>query len=113
MADWPKTLKESFCEAFGCPSERFVPVAFKKCLHRRVRLFRPFIVIFQPDYFHPDYEMIECLGNARSWADVDGALGAFASNNRLRGGFARKVLKFRASGHRVTRLVERVIGRGG
>jgi hypothetical protein len=110
MSNWSKSFREAFCERYRCAPERFVPVALRKVLPWRVRFLRPWFSLLYPDYFRLDYELVEMLGGARSWSEVNAALGAFSSNNRLRGGFYRNTLKVRASGRRVSRLVTRVVG---
>ncbi len=109
MAEWPHTFREAFCQYYHCAPEEFVVRATRKALPWRVRLLRPLIRFFKPDYFQPDFEFLERVGTARSWGEVHSAQGAFESNNRLRGGFARNRLKFRASGRRVTALIQRVL----
>jgi hypothetical protein len=109
MAEWPFTFREAFCRCYHCAPEEFVVRATRKALPWRVRLLRPLIQFFRPDHFKPDYEFLERVGTARDWKEVHSALGAFESSNRLRGGFYRTRLKFRASGRRVTALVQRVL----
>lgn len=110
MPIWPKSFQEAFCERFRCEPERFVSVALRKSLPWRVRLLRPLFTLLYPDYFRLDFELMEMVGGARSWSEVNAALGAFSSNNRLRGGFYRNTLKVRASGRRVSRLVTTLVG---
>ena len=110
MPKWSKSFREAFCECFRCAPERFIPVALRKVLPWRVRVVRPFFTLLYPDYFRLDFELVEMLGGARDWSEVNAALGAFSSNNHLRGGFYRNTLKIRASGRRVSRLVTRVLG---
>lgn len=110
MADWPRTFREAFCDYYRCPPEEFVVRATRKSLRWRARLLRPLILFFNPEHFKPDFEFLEMLGSARSWKDVHAAMGAFESNNRLRGGFYRNRCKFRASGRRVAALITRVLG---
>lgn len=83
--------------------------ATRKALPWRVRLLRPLIEFFRPDHFRPDFEFLERVGAARDWKEVHAALGAFESGNRLHGEFYRNRLKFRASGRRVTALIQRVL----
>lgn len=113
MANWSKSFRESFCEKYGCPPERFVRLATRKCLPWRVRLLRPLILLLHPDHFEMDFEFIERAGNSMSWSEIHGTIGAFDSNNRLRGGFYRNRLKLRASGKRLSRLVRRIVGNNG
>lgn len=110
MRTWNKSFREAFCEQYHCPPQRFVPVAARKALPWRVRLLRPLILMLHPDHFRLDYEFMERVGDARSWSECNAALGAFSSNNKLRGGFYRNTVKLRASGQRVSRLVRRVMG---
>lgn len=113
MSTWSKSFKEAFCEHYGCPEQRFVPVAARKALPVRVRLLRPLILMLHPEHFRLDFEFMERVGSARSWSEVNAAMGAFSSNNRLRGGFYRNTVKLRASGRRVSRLVRRIMGEAG
>lgn len=108
--NWNKSFREAFCEYYGCPAQRFVPVAARKALPWRVRVLRPLIVLLHPEHFRMDFELIERVGDARSWSECTAALGAFSSNNKLRGGFGRNTVKLRASGRRLSRLVRRVMG---
>lgn len=110
MASWSKSFRESFCERYQCPPERFVFLATRKCLPWRVRLLRPFILLLHPDHFQMDLEFVERAGHAQSWSELNGTIGAFDSNNRLRGGFYRNTLKLRASGKKLSRLVRRIVG---
>ena len=110
MSTWSKSFREAFCERYRCVPERFVPVALRKVLPWRVRLIRPFFTLLYPDFFRLDFELVEMLGAAHSWSEINAALGAFSSNNHLRGGFYRNTLKVRASGRRVSRLVTKVVG---
>jgi hypothetical protein len=110
MPNWSKSFQEAFCEHFGCEPEQYAPKALRKVLPWRVRLIRPFLSVLYPGYFRPDFELVEMLADARSWSDVNAALGAFSSNNRLRGGFYRNSLKLRASGGRASNLVTRMMG---
>lgn len=103
------TFREAFCKYYDCVPEEFVVRATRRALHRRARLLKPLLLFFNPEYFKPDFELLERLGSARNWQQVHAALGAFESNNRLRGGVARNQLKLRASGRRVRALVERVL----
>ena len=111
MTTWDKSFREAFCERYGCTAERFVPLAARKALPWRVRLLRPVILLLHPSHFHLDLELMERVGEARSWSECHAALGAFNSNNKMRGGFFRNSVKLRASGRRVTRLVGRVMGK--
>lgn len=113
MANWSKSFRESFCEKYRCPPERFVRLATRKCLPWRVRLLRPLILLLHPGHFEMDFEFIERAGNSMSWAEINGTIGAFDSNNRLRGGFYRNTLKLRASGKRLSRLVRRIVAANG
>jgi hypothetical protein len=113
MASWSTSFREAFCKHYGCASEEFVRRATRKALPWRVRLLRPLIVLLHPDHFRMDFEFLERVGNARNWSEVHAAMGAFESNNRLRGGFYRNQLKFRASGRRVSAMVARVVGEEG
>lgn len=113
MANWSKSFRKSFCEKYRCPSERYVLLATRKSLPWRVRLLRPFILLLHPEHFQMDFEFVERVGNALSWSELNGAFGAFDSNNRLRGGFYRNTLKLRVSGKRLSRLVRRVVERNG
>ncbi len=108
MESWPKSFRDAFCEHDQCAPEEYVRRATRIALPWRVRLLRPLIQLLSPDYFQPDYEFLELAGHARSWRDLHAAIGTFQSNNRLRGGFYRNRLKFRASGRRVTRLTEQL-----
>jgi hypothetical protein len=110
MTVWNKSFQEAFCEHYRCPPERYKRVATRKALPWRVRLLRPLIMLVHPSHFRLDFEFLEQVGQARSWPECNAALSAFSSNNRLRGGFYRNSLKLRASGRRVSRLVERVMG---
>jgi hypothetical protein len=74
-----------------------------------VRLLKPFIRLLHPDHFHMDMEFIERAGNSRNWSELNTALGAFASNNRLRGDLYRNWLKLRVSGRRLTHLAGRLM----
>lgn len=110
MTDWNKSFQEAFCEHYRCPPERYRPVATRKALPWRVRLLRPLILLLHPSHFRLDLEFLDHVGHARNWPECNAALAAFNSNNKLRGGFYRNTLKLRASGRRVSRLVERVMG---
>lgn len=109
MANWMKSFKDRFCEHYGCPEERYVPVAARKALPWRVRVLRPLILMFHPDHFRMDFELLERVGSAQSWSEVNAALGAFNCNNRLCGGFYRNTAKLRASGRRVSRMVRHLM----
>lgn len=113
MANRSKSFRESFCEKYRCPTERYVLLATRKCLPWRVRLLRPFILLLHPEHFQMDFEFVERAGNALNWSELNGAIGAFDGNNRLRGGFYRNTLKLRVSGKRLSRLVRRVVGYNG
>ena len=110
MTDWSKSFREAFCEHYRCTPARFETVAARKALPVSVRLLRPFILVLHPGHFHLDFELMQQVGDARSWSEVNAVLGAFKSNNKLRGGFWRNTVKWRASGRRVSRLVRRLMG---
>jgi len=110
MTDWNKSFREVFCEHYRCPPARFETVAARKALPVFVRFLRPFILILDPGHFQLDFELMQQVGDARSWSEVNAVLGAFKSNNKLRGGFWRNTVKWRASGRRVSHLVRRLKG---
>lgn len=108
MVPWSKSLKQAFCEAYHCPAERYVTRALRQCLPVRVRLMAPLLRVLRPDFFNLDRELVERAGEARSWADLNVAIAAFASYNQLRRSFLRRRLGVRASGRRLTRLARRL-----
>lgn len=110
MSSWTRPFREAFCDRYRCTPERFAKVALRKALPLRIRLIRPLVTLLHPEHFRPDFELMERVGGARNWSDVNAALGAFSSNNRIQGGFYRTVLKVRASGRRVSRMVSAVVG---
>ena len=110
MTEWSKSFREAYCERYRCPPARFETVAARKALPLFVRFLRPFILILDPGHFQLDFELMQQVGDARSWSEVNAVLGAFKSNNKLRGGFWRNTVKWRASGRRVSHLVRRLKG---
>jgi len=53
-----KTFEELFCEANKCTPAQFPRRLFWKCLHWHAVPFAPLILLFNPKYFEPDWQLI-------------------------------------------------------
>ncbi|RME93343.1 MAG: hypothetical protein D6766_08385 [Verrucomicrobia bacterium] len=111
MSDWPKSFKEAYCERFRCPPEKFVLSVFRRTLYRRARPLAWLLVLFKRDFFRLDIDLINEVGEARSWSDFNAVISNHVQSSQLRSGFLRNGLKLRVSCSRVKRLAERLFGR--
>ncbi len=69
-----KTFEEYYCEATGCSPEALPRKLFWKCLHRHALPIAPFILLFNPEYFSVDRELISEVRRAvkmnQVWEEV-------------------------------------------
>jgi hypothetical protein len=105
---WPKTFRESFCERFDCPPERFEMRVFWRCLYRRSLPLSWLVYLFRRDHFNLDLQTIRQLGVCRSSREFRDELEAFRYEYQMRGGILRQ-LRVRISGKRLISLLRQVI----
>ncbi len=110
VTDWPKTLKEAFCERYKCPEDQYMRRAFRKCLYRRALPFARILTALSPEFFQVDLDVIERMGSARNWRELHAELRAFSTNSRLRTRPLRSQFHIRVSGNRIRRLAESLFG---
>jgi hypothetical protein len=100
-----------FCEQHKCPLSEFEERAFRICLYWHARILAPLIRRIQPRYFDLDFALIRYLATCRSRRNAINELAAFMEAIKDRGGFARKVLRFRISARKANALVIQVFER--
>ena len=103
---WPAmlTFAELFCRAHDVEANDYADAMFWRSLHRRALFVAPFVKLFAPDYFQPDYELIRAVATLTSTQALADALSDFNFHPGNHG-WKRRRLKLRVSGRRVTRIV--------
>src|SRR5882672_1291671 len=100
-----ETFQERFCQAHGCPPERFVPRVFNLCLHRRAVLFAPLFGGVRSDFFSTDRELLKSAALATTLTQVHEEIRDYRISARGTSWFHRNV-KLRLSGRRLIILAE-------
>lgn len=99
------TFREMYCARHGVDAAEFERRLFLDGLYPHARLILWLLHLAGPDYFAPDHEFIQAVGQLRSRRLLHGEISEFHSHPRNRG-FCRIVLRLRVSTTRVRRLVD-------
>ena len=100
-----------FCARYHCPASEFEEQALRRCLYWRARLLAPLIRTIQPRFFEPDFALIRYLGTPVGRRNAINELAAYIETIKARGGFARKILRFRVSARKTSDLIALVFER--
>ncbi|HEX3730387.1 MAG TPA: hypothetical protein VHV47_11325 [Opitutaceae bacterium] len=65
-----KNFQDKYCEAHGCTPAGFNRRLFWRCLHRHALPIVPLILLFKPDYFAADRELIAGVRRAERMNQV-------------------------------------------
>ena len=95
------TFREAYCKKFGISGKEYSRHIFRRCLHRRARLFTWFLKRLDPEYFYEDFHIIRELGEMEDMSCFKPEVGRFHGRNQRSKSFLRRRLKMRLSGKRL------------
>src|ERR1700690_4679924 len=98
-----KTFEEKYCEANHCSPDEFQRKIFWKCLHRHALPFVPFLLLFNPQYFAADFELIREVRRAVKMNQVWEEVREYFLSPKHYGWFRRKA-NIRLSARRLISL---------
>jgi len=105
------TFREIYCDKHKCTPEEFLRRVFRKTLYPHARLFAPFILLLNYDFFTADRTLISCVAEAVDMKRVRDEVRDYFWDSENRG-WLRRVANIRISGQRLKNLCRRYIPEG-
>jgi hypothetical protein len=106
-----KTFAEKFCCKRGIDVARYQNAVLWRCLYPHALLLKPFLQLFNSDYFLADLDFIGGVGQLRRTSDFAAEASEFNYHPKNRG-ILRHMLRMRVSARRLRRLVAEVMDEG-
>ena len=106
----PRTLRELFCQRFGCPEDSFETRAFARCLYAHARIIAPILRLVSRDFFAEDFKFLRALGDSSDPQEarvelLDFQIANFTGRTPMRTG-----LRLRVSGRKAQALASELFG---
>jgi len=94
------TLKEAICQQHNLGDNQFREFVLRRTLFRRVRLLRPVLSLFNPDFLFQEKRLVDSIGQARSLREIQEEVD-FYQHKYVVNFVTKDALKFRLSGMRL------------
>ena len=104
------TFAELHCRRYNLPRERYARDMLSRCLYPHARLLAPLVAMIDPDYFDPDTDFLNGVGDIRRVGELREEFSAFARHPENRG-FLRHSLRLRVSGLKLRTIVSETMAR--
>jgi hypothetical protein len=102
-----KTLKEAICHQYNLEERDFEKFVLKRTLFFRVRLIRPLIRFFYPDYLFNERRLVEKIGKTKNLTEIQGEVD-FYQHKYVVNFVMKEALRFRISGMKIMSLANKV-----
>lgn len=99
----PKNLRDAVCRAYRCAPANYADLVFERCLFTHAALPVQVLRSLFPDWFTPDYQLIELLGKCTDSLQLQTEVKVHRRLHPAHG-FIRKTLRLRVSGQRLINL---------
>ncbi len=107
----PRKFKVGFCECFGCSVEAFPEALLRKSIHPPLRPLAWLVRSLSPNYFRPDLEYAERIGETRDWEAFWTLANGIRRDMSLNHGLLRAGLHLRISGYRLIKVYQEITRR--
>lgn len=101
-----KTLKEAICHQYNIEERDFEKFVLKRTLFFRVRLIRPLIRFFYPDYLFNERRLVEKIGKTTNLREIQGEVD-FYQHKYVVNFVMKEALRFRISGMKIMSLANK------
>ena len=105
-----ESFKEAVCRYYKIKESQYDSFVLKRSLFHRVRLVRPFIKLFYPDYLFNERRLVEKVGKATNLREIQEEVD-FYQHKYVVNFIMKDALRFRISGMRLMSLANRAFRR--
>ncbi|MGC9449864.1 MAG: hypothetical protein ACP5I4_00335 [Oceanipulchritudo sp.] len=102
----PVTFKEAVCRLYHLKDAHYQVFVLRRSLFKRVRLVRPLVQFFHPDFLFNELRLIEKIARAHNLREVQEEVD-FYQHKYVVNFFLKDALRFRLSGMRLMSLANK------
>jgi hypothetical protein len=99
-------LKSSICSLYQLKDEKFKTFMLKRCLFKRVRLVRPVVQFFYPDYLFNEKRLIDKIAEAENLKEIQQEVD-FYQHKYVVNSVIKDAMRFRISGMRIISIAHK------
>lgn len=99
----PKNFRDAVCRAYRCAPDNYADLVFERCLFTHATLPVQVLRSLFPDWFKPDYQLIELLSKCTDSLQLQTEVKVHRRLHPARG-LLRRTLRLRVSGQRLINL---------
>lgn len=100
-------FKQAVCQQFRIKDTQYIPFVLGRALFHRVRLIRPVIQFFNPDYLFNERRLIDKVAVAKDLRDIQAEVD-FYQHKYVVNFLMKETFQFRLSGMRLMSLANKV-----
>lgn len=100
-------FKQAVCQQFRIKDTQYVPFVLGRALFHRVRMVRPLVQFFYPDYLFNERRLVEKVAVAKDLRDIQAEVD-FYQHKYVVNFLMKETFQFRLSGMRLMSLANKV-----